>query len=110
MVVVVVDVLVVEVVLVVVEGVVEVVEVVPAGLVVEVVLVDGAPLADDAPAQPARTSDAATMAPRQATRKGPGCTMATVPGCCARGQEPVASDQDELGAERRSRTAASDGA
>jgi hypothetical protein len=78
-------VLVVVVLVVVVEGVV--VEVVLVGLAVEVVLVDGAPPADDAPAHPARTSDAATMVPRQATRKRPVCTMATVPGTLLRGQD-----------------------
>ena len=47
---------------------------------------DGASPADDSSAHPAMTSDIAIMTPRQATRKGPGCTVATVPGELLRGQ------------------------
>jgi hypothetical protein len=113
-------------------------EVVVPGCVVVGVGVCASP-ADDVPAHPATTSNTARTLPRETTRKWSRCTMATVPGaavqsqdstrkesCEAMSEEPgygplahhhdiaaprsVASDRDELGAERRPRTAAIDGA
>ncbi len=107
---------------------VEVVEVEAAGVEVvevsasmEVSVVGDSSLADEVTSEQATTSSAtATMMPARATRMGPASTEATVPGVALLSQDStrravasslsVASKAHDLGAERRSRDVARDGA